>query len=173
MRIRGSNYKRILWSEFVRFCSNLPFSFGKSVSTSLIKRRRSPVPNLLCVVRFPQSTTMTSASFVNSFTCSSRAPTLHPFTTVSTATSLRPGNGRSSRPLVTRISSPSLVVCKAVSVKPQTEIEGLNIAEDVTQVSLTEFASLWMGCWKFLHLLSFSLGYTCLDELFRCFYRCS
>ncbi|WVZ24272.1 hypothetical protein V8G54_002816 [Vigna mungo] len=77
---------------------------------------------------------MASASFVNSFTCSSRAPTLHPFTTVSTATSLRPGNGRSSTPLVTRISSPSPVVCKAVSVKPQTEIEGLNIAEDVTQL---------------------------------------
>ena len=27
------------------------------------------------------------------------------------------------------------VVCKAVSVKPQTDVEGLNIAEDVTQVS--------------------------------------
>lgn len=26
------------------------------------------------------------------------------------------------------------IVCKAVSVQPQTEIEGLNIAEDVTQV---------------------------------------
>ncbi|GMP55064.1 hypothetical protein CsSME_00020002 [Camellia sinensis var. sinensis] len=27
------------------------------------------------------------------------------------------------------------IVCKAVSVTPQTQIEGLNIAEDVTQVS--------------------------------------
>ncbi|KAL9325303.1 hypothetical protein ACSQ67_005948 [Phaseolus vulgaris] len=77
---------------------------------------------------------MASASFVNSFTCSSRAPTLHSFTTVSTANSLRPASGRCSRPLVTRISSPSPVFCKAVSVKPQTEIEGLNIAEDVTQL---------------------------------------
>ncbi|KAF2298359.1 hypothetical protein GH714_023051 [Hevea brasiliensis] len=31
-------------------------------------------------------------------------------------------------------SSASSVVCKAVSVKPQTEVEGLNIAEDVTQL---------------------------------------
>ena len=35
------------------------------------------------------------------------------------------------------VSSSSVsVVCKAVSVKPQTEIEGLNIAEDVTQVKM-------------------------------------
>ncbi|CAJ1939318.1 unnamed protein product [Sphenostylis stenocarpa] len=77
---------------------------------------------------------MASASFVNSFTCSSRAPVLHSFANVSNATSLRPGNSHCSRPLATRISSPSPVVCKAVSVKPQTEIEGLNIAEDVTQL---------------------------------------
>lgn len=31
------------------------------------------------------------------------------------------------------------VVCNSVSVKPQTEIEGLNIAEDVTQVSPISF----------------------------------
>ncbi|CAA7405313.1 unnamed protein product [Spirodela intermedia] len=33
-----------------------------------------------------------------------------------------------------RIGAPFSVQCKAVSVKPQTEIEGLNIAEDVTQL---------------------------------------
>ncbi|KAL0368695.1 UNVERIFIED_CONTAM: Cysteine synthase, chloroplastic/chromoplastic [Sesamum calycinum] len=34
------------------------------------------------------------------------------------------------------------IVCKAVSVEPQTEIEGLNIAEDVTQVVLQNIAKL-------------------------------
>lgn len=33
-------------------------------------------------------------------------------------------------------SSPAFVVCKAVSVQSETEIEGLNIAEDVTQVKM-------------------------------------
>lgn len=35
------------------------------------------------------------------------------------------------------------VVCKAVSVKPQIEIEGLNIAEDVTQVKFWCLISFW------------------------------
>ncbi|KAJ1382456.1 Tryptophan synthase beta subunit-like PLP-dependent enzyme [Sesbania bispinosa] len=78
---------------------------------------------------------MASASLINSLTCSSRAPTLHYLTrTTITTTSLRLGNGHCLRPLSTRISSTSPVVCKAVSVKTPTEIEGLNIAEDVTQL---------------------------------------
>ncbi|KAJ1396468.1 Tryptophan synthase beta subunit-like PLP-dependent enzyme [Sesbania bispinosa] len=78
---------------------------------------------------------MASASLINSLTCSSRAPTLHCLTrTTITTTSLRLGNAHCLRPLSTRISSTSPVVCKAVSVKTPTEIEGLNIAEDVTQL---------------------------------------
>ncbi|KAG5023446.1 hypothetical protein AAZX31_07G190700 [Glycine max] len=79
---------------------------------------------------------MASASLINSLTCSSRAPTQHcsTFTRTTAATSLRQFNSHCRRPLATRISPPSTVVCKAVSVKPQTEIEGLNIAEDVTQL---------------------------------------
>ena len=82
-----------------------------------------------------------SASLINSLTCSSPAPTQHCFaftrtTATATATSLRQFNSHRPPPLTTRISSsPSTVVCKAVSVKPQTETEGLNIADDVTQVS--------------------------------------
>ncbi|XP_057416620.1 cysteine synthase, chloroplastic/chromoplastic [Lotus japonicus] len=80
---------------------------------------------------------MASASLFNSLTCSSRAPALHCFARNRTAaTSLRFGNLLCTRPLstTTRVSSPSSVVCKAVSVKPPTEIEGLNIADDVTQL---------------------------------------
>nr|ACU19896.1 unknown [Glycine max] len=79
---------------------------------------------------------MASASLINSLTCSSRAPTQHcsTFTRTTAATSLRQFNSHCRRPLASRISPPSTVVCKAVSVKPQTEIEGLNIAEDVTQL---------------------------------------
>ncbi|TKY59152.1 Cysteine synthase [Spatholobus suberectus] len=80
---------------------------------------------------------MASASLINSLTCSPRASAQQCFTRTtptSTATSPRPWNSRCSRPLATRISPPSPLVCKAVSVKPQTEIEGLNIAEDVTQL---------------------------------------
>jgi len=97
------------------------------VSSQLNKRRRSAFPNL---------PPMASASLINSLTCSSRAPTQHcsTFTRTTAATSLRQFNSHCRRPLATRISPPSTVVCKAVSVKPQTEIEGLNIAEDVTQV---------------------------------------
>ncbi|KAK7319803.1 hypothetical protein RJT34_04529 [Clitoria ternatea] len=79
---------------------------------------------------------MASASLINSLTSSSRVSTLHHSfaRATTTATSLRLGNTHCLRPLTTRISSPSRVVCEAVSVKPQTEIEGLNIAEDVTQL---------------------------------------
>lgn len=47
------------------------------------------------------------------------------------------------------------VVCKAVSVKSQTEIEGLNIAEDVTQVS---------------EILSCELGLFCLFKVWIIFF---
>ncbi|XP_061373447.1 cysteine synthase, chloroplastic/chromoplastic [Gastrolobium bilobum] len=79
---------------------------------------------------------MASASLINSLTCSSRASIRYCLTrtTITTTTSLRLGNDQCLRPLTTRVSSTSPVVCKAVSVKPQTEIEGLNIAEDVTQL---------------------------------------
>ncbi|XP_027347303.1 cysteine synthase, chloroplastic/chromoplastic-like isoform X1 [Abrus precatorius] len=78
---------------------------------------------------------MASASLINSLTCSSRAPTQYSLAfTTTPATLLRFANSHCVRPLVTRISSPSHVVCKAVSVRPQTEIDGLNIAEDVSQL---------------------------------------
>jgi len=102
------------------------------VSSQLNKRRRSPISNL--------SPMASSASLINSLTCSSPAPTQHCFaftrtTATATATSLRQFNSHRPPPLTTRISSsPSTVVCKAVSVKPQTETEGLNIADDVTQL---------------------------------------
>lgn len=35
----------------------------------------------------------------------------------------------------------SKIMCEAVSVQPKTEIEGLNIAEDVTQVGFSGFIS--------------------------------
>lgn len=48
----------------------------------------------------------------------------------------------------------SSVVCKAVSVQPKTEIEGLNIAEDVTQVSkVLIFFFFGIGKWVWLFLL--------------------
>lgn len=37
--------------------------------------------------------------------------------------------------------SKSKIMCEAVSVQPKTEIEGLNIAEDVTQVGFSGFIS--------------------------------
>lgn len=39
-------------------------------------------------------------------------------------------------------SNANRVVCKAVSVEAETEVEGLNIAEDVTQVTLQFFIHL-------------------------------
>ncbi|OIW10153.1 hypothetical protein TanjilG_27904 [Lupinus angustifolius] len=79
---------------------------------------------------------MAATSLINSLSCSSRVPTefsLHRTTTKS----LRLWNNHSSRSLTTTsitVSSPSSVVCKAVSVNPKTDVEGLNIAEDVTQL---------------------------------------
>lgn len=53
-------------------------------------------------------------------------------------------------------SSASSVVCK-VSVKPQTEVEGLNIAEDVTQVgfshSFVRILNLSVSLWRILEFL--------------------
>ncbi|KAJ7980634.1 Cysteine synthase [Quillaja saponaria] len=49
---------------------------------------------------------------------------------IGSTTSLRFKHQRGSE----RVSSASSIVCKAVSVKPQTEIEGLNIADNVTQL---------------------------------------
>ncbi|KAI3882995.1 hypothetical protein MKX03_028728 [Papaver bracteatum] len=43
-------------------------------------------------------------------------------------------NLRISSPPKKQLSQSSAVVCKAISVKPSTEIEGLNIAEDVSQL---------------------------------------
>ncbi|KAL2344887.1 hypothetical protein Fmac_006172 [Flemingia macrophylla] len=71
---------------------------------------------------------MASASLINSFTCStrSRSHSHHCFTPAATSQSLLPG---SAKPLAAaRIS------CKAVSVKPETQVDGLNIADDVTQL---------------------------------------
>lgn len=59
----------------------------------------------------------------------------------------------------------SPVVRKAVSMKPQTEIEGLNIAEDVTQVLEKRFVNL---LFKFvLLILSFAKFFTWNLFLFR------
>ncbi|KAK7362716.1 hypothetical protein VNO77_04837 [Canavalia gladiata] len=78
---------------------------------------------------------MVSVSLINSLTCSLRSPTQHRLALITNpTTSLRLGNNHFSRPLATRISSTSPFVCKAVAVKPPTEIDGLNIAEDVSQL---------------------------------------
>lgn len=54
----------------------------------------------------------------------------------------------------------SSVVCKAVSVQPKTEIEGLNIAEDVTQVSKVLIFFFWNR----------EVGVVVLVEKFRVFF---
>ncbi|KAE9613571.1 hypothetical protein Lal_00016046 [Lupinus albus] len=81
---------------------------------------------------------MAATSLINSLTSSSRVPTdFSLLRTITTTKSLRLWNNHSCRPLTTtsiRVFSPSSVVCKAVSVNSQTEVEGLNIAEDVTQL---------------------------------------
>ncbi|CAL0312092.1 unnamed protein product [Lupinus luteus] len=82
---------------------------------------------------------MAATSLINSLSCSSRVPTQFSLlrTTTTTTKSLRLWNNHSSRPFTTtsiRVFSPSSVVCKAVSVNPKTDVEGLNIAEDVTQL---------------------------------------
>lgn len=61
--------------------------------------------------------------------------------------------------------SASSVVCKAVSVKPQTEIEGLNIAEDVSQVWLSFFGLFYGSCEVGLEtLMLFSMGVDFIDD---------
>ncbi|OIW21970.1 hypothetical protein TanjilG_18290 [Lupinus angustifolius] len=76
---------------------------------------------------------MASTSLFNSFTCSSRAPTEFSLPRATPTTSLIPLITR-TKTTAKRVSSTSSLVCKAVSVKPQTEVEGLNIAQDVTQL---------------------------------------
>ncbi|CAL0331354.1 unnamed protein product [Lupinus luteus] len=73
---------------------------------------------------------MPSVSLFNSFTSSSRAPTAFSLPRPTPTTSLKPFIITTTE----RVSSTSSFVCKAVSVKPQTEVEGLNIAQDVTQL---------------------------------------
>ncbi|KAK2380472.1 cysteine synthase [Trifolium repens] len=76
---------------------------------------------------------MASTSLINSLTFTSRTPTLHYLTRGTSTTSLR--FAISHRSFTTRrISSPSPVLCKAVSVQSQTNLDGLNIADDVTQL---------------------------------------
>ncbi|XP_015956574.1 cysteine synthase, chloroplastic/chromoplastic [Arachis duranensis] len=80
-----------------------------------------------------------SASLFNSLTCPSRSPLRYSLTrTAATPTFLRPASSpffsTSTSLSSSSSSSSSSVICKAVSVKPQTGIEGLNIAEDVTQL---------------------------------------
>lgn len=68
---------------------------------------------------------------------------------------------RSAKPFQSSTRFASLlpaIVCKAISTKPQAEIEGLNIAEDVTQV--LEFGLYGVTC--ALLLLNFQL--ICLIE---------
>ncbi|KAE9607248.1 putative cysteine synthase [Lupinus albus] len=76
---------------------------------------------------------MASASLFNSFTFSSRDPTEFSLPRATPTSSLRPLI-TTTKTTAKRVSSNSSFVCKAVSVKPQTEIEGLNIAQDVTQL---------------------------------------
>ncbi|XP_057749572.1 cysteine synthase, chloroplastic/chromoplastic [Arachis stenosperma] len=81
-----------------------------------------------------------SASLFNSLTCPSRSPLRNSLTrTAATPTFLRLASSpffstSTSLSSSSSSSSSSSVICKAVSVKPQTGIEGLNIAEDVTQL---------------------------------------
>ncbi|PNX66124.1 cysteine synthase chloroplastic chromoplastic-like, partial [Trifolium pratense] len=72
---------------------------------------------------------MASSSLINSLTFTSRTPTLNYLTRRTPTTSLRFATFSTRR-----ISSPSPVLCKAVSVQSQTAIDGLNIADDVTQL---------------------------------------
>ncbi|XP_054812148.1 cysteine synthase-like [Prosopis cineraria] len=81
---------------------------------------------------------MASASIINSLTSpcktySFRASAATPYWSGS-STSLRLRFGDRYQSARQRVSSPFLATCKAVSVKPQAEIEALNIAEDVTQL---------------------------------------
>lgn len=88
---------------------------------------------------FLQQTTMASTSIINSLTCASRTPSTLHYLTRTPTTSSRFGINHCSIQLSTRFSSltTSPVLCKAVSVESQTKIDGLNIADDVTQVLFT------------------------------------
>jgi hypothetical protein len=86
---------------------------------------------------------MASTSLINSLTFTSRTPTLHYLTRGTPTTSLR--FAISHRSFTTRrISSPSPVLCKAVSVQSQTNLDGLNIADDVTQVRFISLLFLFL-----------------------------
>jgi len=97
-----------------------------------LNSKHNLLPKFLCGLK-SERTTMASTSLINSLTFTSRTPTLHYLTRSTPTSSLR--FAISPRSISTRISSP--VLCKAVSVNSQTAIEGLNIAEDVTQVCFT------------------------------------
>ncbi|KAL5576303.1 hypothetical protein UlMin_018002 [Ulmus minor] len=78
---------------------------------------------------------MASASLITPLTSSSLRTTKSELSTVSSLSSKQVSLAFISKKLKSRkLFSASSVVCKAVSVKPQTEVEGLNIADDVTQL---------------------------------------
>ncbi|KAF7805306.1 Cysteine synthase, chloroplastic/chromoplastic [Senna tora] len=84
------------------------------------------------------TTVMASALFINSLTSlcktdSSQAPAPTHYW-LGRTTTLKLGFGNQYPSAIQRVSSACFVSSKAVSVKPQTEIEALNIAEDVTQL---------------------------------------
>ncbi|KAL5576297.1 hypothetical protein UlMin_017996 [Ulmus minor] len=78
---------------------------------------------------------MASASLINHLTSSSLRTTKSEVSTVSSFSPNQVSLASVAKKLQSRkLFSASSVVCKAVSVKPQTEVEGLNIADDVTQL---------------------------------------
>ncbi|KAL5574760.1 hypothetical protein UlMin_016459 [Ulmus minor] len=78
---------------------------------------------------------MASGSLITPLTSSSLRTTKSELSTVSSLSSKQVSLAFISKKLKSRkLFSASSVVCKAVSVKPQTEVEGLNIADDVTQL---------------------------------------
>ncbi|XP_027347305.1 cysteine synthase [Abrus precatorius] len=78
---------------------------------------------------------MASASLLNPLTRFPRAATQHILAlTTNPAMSLRFGKSRCARQLTTSVSSSFNVVCNDDSFEPQIKIEGLNIAEDASQL---------------------------------------
>ncbi|KAL5574756.1 hypothetical protein UlMin_016455 [Ulmus minor] len=78
---------------------------------------------------------MGSASLINPLTSSSLRTTKSELSTVSSFSPKQVSLASVVKKLQSRkLFSASSVVCEAVSVKPQTEVEGLNIADDVTQL---------------------------------------
>ncbi|KAL5576299.1 hypothetical protein UlMin_017998 [Ulmus minor] len=78
---------------------------------------------------------MGSASLINPLTSSSLRTTKSELSTVSSFPPKQVSLDSVAKKLQSRkLFSASSVVCEAVSVKPQTEVEGLNIADDVTQL---------------------------------------